>query len=292
MNRLLFSAAIAWTVFSAGAGTTNLNVGYCTDDPAAAKAAGFDYFELRVREIAKMSDEDFAKFVARCEAVGLPARTGNLLFPGDLKVVGPDVRTNEVMSYARKAFDRCAKLGVRIVVWGSGESRRAPEGFSRDVAFEQLVALARTLAPEAEKRGITLVVEPLRKAESNTINSAAEGLKWVEAVGHPNFQLLVDLYHLTEEAEDPAILVKAGSHLRHVHFANPHGRTFPRRDDGFDYAPFFLALNRAGYQGAISVEARTERVSVDGPAAIALIRGGFAAAARQVEKEKPTHPIP
>jgi sugar phosphate isomerase/epimerase len=164
---------------------------------------------------------------------------------------------------------------VKIIVWGSGDSRRAPEGFSSDEAFQQLVALAKHISPEAHKHGITLVAEPLRKAESNTINSAAEGLKWVEAVGQPNFQLLVDIYHMHEENEDPAIILQTGSHLQHVHVSNPLGRVFPLRAGEFDYAPFFRALNKIGYRGAISIEAKTEHLAEEGPQAVAFIRAAY-----------------
>ncbi len=284
--RFLFVLVVSMnlTLLPARAATTNLLIGYCTDDPVAARAAGFDYFEVRIREFVRLSDEDFGRFAARCRSNGLPALTGYWFLPADFKVVGPDVHTHELMNYVRKAFDRCEKLGVKTIVWGSGEARRAPDGFSRDDAFQQLVALAKRIAPEAQQRGITLVVEPLRQAESNTINSAAEGLQWVEAVGHPNFQLLVDLYHLTEEAEDAAIIVQAGPHLRHVHLSNPRGRVFPLRADGFDYQPFFKALNQIGYHGTISVEAKTANLSQEGPQSIAFIREACAAAGQPAGK--------
>jgi sugar phosphate isomerase/epimerase len=259
---------------------TNLLVGFCTDDLTAAKAAGFDFAEVRIREFVKLSDEDFSKFAASCKATGLPTLTGYWFIPIDLKVVGPDIHTNEVMNYLEKALDRCQTLGVKVIVWGSGDSRRAPDGFSREEAFLQLVALGKRIAPGAQKRGITIVAEPLRKQESNTINSAADGLKWVEAVGHPNFQLLVDIYHMTEEGEDAAIIVQAGSHIRHVHMSNPKGRVFPLRADEFDYRPFFQALNKIGYRGTISIEAKTEHLSEEGPKAIEFIRTTYATAAR------------
>jgi hypothetical protein len=43
------------------------------------------------------------------------------------------------MAYVAKAFDRVARLGVRIVVFGSGGARRVPEGYPRDDAVRQMV---------------------------------------------------------------------------------------------------------------------------------------------------------
>ena len=250
-------------------------IGLCTGDPAAAKAAGFDFAEVRVRELMKLSDEDFEKALERFHAAGLPVPAAHWFFPADLKVVGPTVRTNEIMDYTRKALARCEKLGIKFVIWGSGDSRRAPEGFSRETAFDQLIALAKLIAPEAQKYGITLVAEPLREAESNTINSLAEALRWVEAVNHPNFQLQVDLYHLTEQREDVIDIVRAGEHLRFVHVSNPRGRVFPLHAEEFDYQPFFAALRQIGYHGMISVEASSERPNEEGPQAVKFIRAAF-----------------
>lgn len=275
--RIIFSLVLVLKLaaFSLRADSTNLTIGYVTGDFAAAKAAGFDYAEVRIREFMKLSDKEFTRFAADSRSHGLPLATGNVFLPPDLKVVGPDVKMDAVTNYFIKALDRCQTLGVKKIVWGSGESRRAPEGFSKEQAFDQLVALAKFLAPEAKQRDILVVVEPVRKAESNTINTAAEGLRWVEAVNHPNFQLLVDFFHLTGENEDAAILVKAGAHLRHIHMANPKGRVFPLNAEEFNYGPFFNALKQIGYHGTITIEAKTDALADEGPRAIRFLHAAM-----------------
>src|SRR5262249_10299586 len=114
--------------------------------------------------------------------------------------------------------------------------------------------------------------EPLRREETNIVNSAAEGLELVEAVGDAGFQLMVDFYHLASEHEDPRIIVRAREHLRHLHMANPAGRVFPRAPAEFDYEPFFAALREIGYDRRMSVEASTTDLQADAPRAIALLR--------------------
>ena len=159
-----------------------LTVGFATADFGTAKAAGYDFAEVRIREFMKLSDAAFEKYAADCSDIGLPLTTAYWLFPADMKVVGPGVQPEQVRNYLIKALDRGRRLGVKFVVWGSGDSRRAPEGFSRDEAFAQLVALGKFLAPEAQKRDMVIVAEPLRKQEANTITSSADGLRWVEVV--------------------------------------------------------------------------------------------------------------
>ena len=251
-----------------------IQVGYCTRlaNLAAAKAAGFDYVELATSEIAGLSDAEFEQAAAQIRQVGLPVPATNLFLPATLKVTGPDINRDEQMAYVKKAFARLERIGTTIVVFGSGGARQVPAGFSKDEALRQLVEFGRRIAPEARARGITIAVEPLRTEETNIINSAAEGLALVEAIGDPNFQLMVDFYHLASVKEDPSIIVRARDHIRHLHMANPVGRVFPRDAGEYDYAPFFAALRTIGYDKRISVEASTKEFEADAPRAIALLR--------------------
>ena len=251
-----------------------VQVGVCTPlkDIDAAKTAGFDYLELGTTEIAALSDADFESALAHVKQLGLPVPAANLFLPATLKVTGPGIDRDEQMRHVRKAFTRLSRLGAGIVVFGSGGARQVPAGFSKEQAFQQLVEFGRRIAPEARARGITIAVEPLRTEETNIINSAAEGLSLVEAIGDPNFQLMVDFYHLASVKEDPSIIVRARDHIRHLHMANPQGRVFPHDAGEYDYAPFFAALRTVNYAGRISVEASTKELSADAPQAIALLR--------------------
>jgi len=276
MIRAVGVVAIAVTLAAqaAFAQRAHVQVGYCTSlkNLAAAKAGGFDYAELGTTEIAGLADADFEQAARDVAQIGLPTPVANLFLPATLKVTGPAVDRDQQIAYVTKAFDRLSRLGVRTVVFGSGGARRVPDGFPRDDAFRQLVDFGKRSALMAREHGITLAVEPLRREETNIINSAAEGLQLVEAIGDPNFQLMIDFYHLASEREDPGIIVHAREHLRHLHIANPKGRVFPLSFEEFDYEPFFAALRTIEYDGRISVEASTRDLQSDAPRAISLLR--------------------
>ena len=254
-----------------------VQVGYCSTlkNIEAAKAAGFDYVELGTTEIAALSDDEYEKAVIHIKQVGLPVPVVNLFLPAALKVTGPQTDRDQQMAYVKKAFARLARLGTEIVVFGSGGARRVPEGFPKEDAFAQLVEFGKRIAPEARAHGLTIAIEPLRREETNIINSAAEGLELVTAIGDPNFQLMVDFYHLASEKEDPEIVVRARDHIRHLHMANPQGRVFPLRWDEYDYAPFFASLRTIKFDKRISVEASTKDFPSEAPQAIALLRHAF-----------------
>jgi D-psicose/D-tagatose/L-ribulose 3-epimerase len=255
-----------------------VRVGYCVGlkDVAAAKAAGFDYVELSTTEIATLSDADFEKAAADLKQTGISAPVTNLFLPRTLKVTGPEIDREQQMAYVRKAFARLSRLGTEIVVFGSGGARQVPDGFDKAEGWKQLVEFGQRVAPEAKAAGITIAIEPLRRQETNIVNSAREGLELVKAIGHPNFELMIDFYHLASEQEDPAIVLEADRHIRHLHVANPQGRVFPLSWNEFDYAPFFANLRKIGYDKRISVEGSTKDLPADAPRAIDLLRKAFA----------------
>ena len=261
----------------AGGQVRTVQVGYCSTlkNIDAAKAAGFDYVELGTSEIAALSDEDYEKALAHIKQVGLPVPVTNLFLPAALKVTGPQIDRDQQTAYVRRAFARLARLGTEIVVFGSGGARRVPDGFPKDEAFKQLVEFGKRIAPEARAHGLTVAIEPLRREETNIINSAAEGLELVRAIDDPNFQLMVDFYHLASEKEDPEIVDRAREQIRHLHMANPQGRVFPLEWTEYDYAPFFATLRKIGYARRISVEASAKDFPSEAPKAIALLRRAF-----------------
>ena len=194
---------------------------------------------------------------------------------GKMKITGPEINNDEEKAYFQKALDRVAKLGAHTVVVGSGTARQYPEGFSKDEAFRQLIDFFKRLGPEARKRQIVIAIEPLRRQESNIINSMGEGLQLIEAVNDPNIQLNLDFYHLESEKEDPAIILKAATHIAHVHMANPINRVFPLKWGEYNYAPFFENLRKIGYDKEISIEGATKDFPNEAPRAIAFLRNAM-----------------
>jgi len=269
-------AALGWNTWAAQS-ASRVRVGYCTGvkNLEAAKAAGFDYVELSSTEIAGLSDTDFDAAVARIKELGIATPAANLFVPASIKLTGPETSPEAQMAHVRKVLSRLSKVGVEVIVFGSGGARRVPDGFAKEDAFKQLVDFGRRAATEAKPYNITILIEPLRKQETNIINSAAEGLELVKAIDHPNFQLMIDFYHLASEQEDPSIVLRAKDHIRHLHTANPQGRVFPLKWEEYDYAPFFANLRAIGYDKRISVEASTQNFATEAPQSIALLRRAF-----------------
>ncbi len=256
LSRRAVLLSLGAAALPAVAKTGGVEIGVCgsIDDFKKADQWGFDYFEPAAAAIAALNDQEFADLRRRVFASRLRCMSFNILIP-TLQVVGPRANPEAVTAYLSCTLDRCRQLGARIMVWGSASSRNVPEGFSRDQAWRQITSFLRNAGNLARPMDLVVAIEPLRKQESNIINTGAEALRLVREVNHPNVKRILDYYHLRQEQEDPDIVRQASAQIVHLHFANPTGRRWPKTpDEDPVYARFFELLKRIDYRGGISIE--------------------------------------
>jgi D-psicose/D-tagatose/L-ribulose 3-epimerase len=265
-------------VMVSGQAPGRVQIGVCLDADTfeAAQAAGFDYVEINASKVAALTDEEFQQLAGRVARLRIPVAAANVLIPASIKIVGPDADPARQAGYLGATLGRLKRLGVSVVVLGSGGARRVPDGFSREEATKQLVDFCRRLAPLARDNGITIAVEPLRRQETNIINTAREGLALVTAVDRPEIKLLVDYYHLSEEGENADVILDAGKLIVHAHVANPLGRVYPLSPDEANYAGFFENLCKIGYAGRLSIEASTPDFAAQAPRSLAMLKQALA----------------
>jgi D-psicose/D-tagatose/L-ribulose 3-epimerase len=250
---------------------------------ADAVKYGFDYFEPSACEVANMDDDAFARF--RDQVLASPIRCSSLnLFtspPGDfpnlptLYVVGQNVNMEQLHDYVSKALARCKQLGAECVVWGSAESRKVPEGYSRDKAWEQIRDFLRMCDPIARSHGIVIAIEPIRTPACNILTTGAEVLKMVHAVDRPNVKMIIDYYQMSSMNESSDIIWTARKDIVHFHFGRG-SRGWPTlQDEEPGYGPFFSEIKKIGYHGGISIEGRGS-IERDTAACLAFFRAHLA----------------
>ena len=249
-----------------------MKIGFCAkpEQIGPAAAAGFDYLEPPVNYIAAMTEEDFAAGLRAVRGAAIPTTCFNLLFPKTMPLLAAETTDGEIRAYLRGALARVREMGGEIAVFGSGKSRNRPAGMSYGDAFRRLTEVTRLTGEVAEACGVTIVIEPLNRGESNMINSLAEGACLVAAVNHPRVKLLADYYHVTSENQ-PISDIERLTGIAHAHIATTAGRRVPvAPDEG--YTEMFAAMKRTGYDGLLSVEGKTDDLSADGPAAVRLLK--------------------
>ena len=219
--------------------------------------AGYDYAELPLAEMMAMDEREFDRLAEHVDRSGIPCEVCNNFFPGTMRLTGNGAGLDEAVLYAEKALTRAGILGAQAVVFGSGKAKNIPFGYPEAEGYAQVVRLLKEINLCAEKKKIIILIEPLRRAECNLINTFEEGCRLADDVNGNCVKVLVDFYHLTEEKEPLAHVIHGKDYLYHVHFANPSGRIFPVNEKEADYTAFFDTLKKCGYEKRISCEAYT-----------------------------------
>jgi sugar phosphate isomerase/epimerase len=231
--------------------------------------AGYDGVEIApyvLREdVRDIAPGDRAEIRGQAEGLGLEIVGLHWLLvkPEGLHVSHPDetvrARTREYLCHLA---DFCADLGGKIMVFGSPKQRGGSAGASPPDAWKWAAETFRGVLPVLEARGVTLCIEPLAPAETDFINTAAEGRCLVEEIRHPNFRMILDCKAMTTEGKPLPDVIRAHRDiLAHVHVNDPELRA-PGMGD-MDFGPILAALKEIGYQGYVSVEPFVYEPDVD-----------------------------
>jgi len=144
-------------------------------------------------------------------------------------------------------------LGGDLMVFGSPKQRSLLPGVSWDQAFDYATDVFRRVMPAVADCGVLFCMEPLAPAETDFINTCAEGARLMEAVAHPNFVLHLDVKAMSSEDRPVTDLIRQYiPRAGHFHANDPN-----RRGPGFgdvDFVPIFRALRESGYDRWVSVE--------------------------------------
>lgn len=252
-------------------------------DVATVAACGYDYVEPGLAKTLALPDAERQAQLRRMAATTLRIEAMNWFLPGaDLKLTGPAVDEARVRDFLERSLALAQQLGAKVIVFGSPGARSYPDGFPREQAWEQLKAFLRTAGGiiEARGHGMVIGIEPLRKPESNIVNTVAEAARLAREVDHPKVRIIVDFYHLAFENEDPDVILEARDLIVHLQIADPSARGFPKQEGAeARYRRFFENLRKIGYRGRLSIEANSSDLAGDCGPALTFLKG-MAAAAR------------
>lgn len=251
-----------------------MRIGCCIPPENAdlAAEAGYDYFEPAVGSIRPESpDSELEQVYEAIDQAEIRPEAWNCLLPADMKIVGPEVDTYRIERYLRTAFQRIGELGGEIVVAGSGDARRVPDGFSMDEARDQLAEFLTLCGQVAGSHGITIAVEPLNTKMTNILNSVPEALDMIRRVNHPFVKLVVDFYHMMVKGEPLEDIIAAKYEIVHVHIADTDAR-YPG-SGSWPIAKFLGMLADMGYDERVSVECHWDDFSEECVKAVGFLRG-------------------
>lgn len=231
-----------------------MKIGICSSSfsrVADFRRMGWEFAEVHAGALAKRGE---AEYRALADMGQTDLLCANCLIPGDLRLTGADVDFDRIRAYSEGVFARLDGIGVRTVVFGSGQAKQVPEGFPRETAWEQLYRVAELFSDEAAKYGQTVVIEALNDTEVNIVNTVEEAADYVRHVNRPNVRLLADFYHMYRNGEDLSVIRKYAPLFRHFHIAAPADRGVLTENDRGYIRQCFSVLKEIGYEGTVSFE--------------------------------------
>ncbi len=163
-----------------------------------------------------------------------------------------DVRRRTAV-YVQDLARLCRDVGGSRMIFGSPQQRNVMPGVTPEQAFDYAAGVVSDCLGVLEETGVTLCMEPLAPAEGNFLNTAADAVRLIEKIDHPNCRLILDCKAMSSETVPiPELIRRHVSRLAHFHANDPN-----KQGPGFgelDFHPIFAALEDVDYQGWVSVE--------------------------------------
>ncbi len=144
-----------------------------------------------------------------------------------------------------------------VMVFGSPQQRSATGGQTAAEATALLTEELARVAPQAEKHGVQLLLEPLSVNQTDVVNTLEEAVRIVDRIvketGSPAVQTMFDVHNSVDETAPHASLLKRYlPHIRHIHVNERDGRE-PGSGD-YDFASLLSTLSALHYSGWVSLE--------------------------------------
>lgn len=216
----------------------------------AAAALGFAAVELSLRSPEDVDPQGLASRL-RDNRLGLSAiATGQACVIDSLCLASPDADARKAAAgRITRAIDLAAQFEAAVIVGGIRGHLAGSPAERENLRAHALDAI-RHCARRATGLGVTLLIEPINRYETNFVNTAAEGLAVLDEIDEPSVKLLLDTFHMNiEERTFTDALSAAGDRLGYVHVADSNRRA-PGQGH-IDFAAIMSALNTIGYRGML-----------------------------------------
>jgi len=233
-----------------------MSIKLCVADWCFFAQAGLppDAFYARLRSLGYEAAEMVA--APRLEAArGAGLRIANLTLFGDCMPRGLNRREEHprLVPRIRTAMAEAAAEDIGAVIVFTGNRMGQPDSEGLENCRRALAELA----PEAERLGVTLLLEVFNMYdhEDYQADNSHFAFELVRAVGSPRVKVLYDIYHMEMMGESAAeALARNVALVGHIHVAEAGNRSRPRLDGVIPYGRIVAATMAAGYRGYWGME--------------------------------------
>lgn len=231
---------------------------------AAARRDGFRYVEL-----CYLDDLDVGEIGRALDDAGQTLLSFNFppgeVIPGQkrglLALPGHEAEFRELVA---RGLDWAAQLGTGQALCPLFGLK--PEGISSENCEQTLIANLKSIIPDLEKAGQTLLVEPhcSKDFPGYVIDRMDQARRIVDEVNSPCVRILLDTYHTQRmEGDITAQFLRHQPVISHIQIGNPPGRHEPDIGE-VNHRYFFDELDKAGYDGWVAGEYFPAGLTSDG----------------------------
>jgi sugar phosphate isomerase/epimerase len=225
-------------------------------DTAFEKLAmhGYDGVELMTRDPQLLDAEGIRRSIEKHDLKLVGLCSGHVFGDDGLGLVGLGEEIGQRTMERLKGFiDFAAQYGGEGMLVNIGRSRGPGYPHEVERTLNEMEAAFRHLAEYSAPHGVKIVLEPINVLQTPYIITSQDGISMVERVAHPNFGLMLDIYHMNiEDVDIYDSLREAKPHLWFVHFAD-NNRRWPGSAH-LDFAQIVTVLKEISYEGFVSLE--------------------------------------
>ena len=190
-----------------------------------------------------------------------------------ISLTDPLLRSDYVKGL-EETLDIAERLNCRCLITQTG----ADTGAGRELQRKSLVEGLKACAPLLEKKGVTLVVEPLNLRVDHRgyfLSGSDEAAVIIKEVGSPNVKMLFDIYHQQITEGDLVRRIREYlPYIGHFHAAGNPGRHELYQSE-INYPYVFQAIEDGAYEGYMGLEYFPEDVPGTGLAYAKKLAGGL-----------------
>ncbi|GGI45894.1 protein FrlC [Agromyces flavus] len=205
--------------------------------------------------VPQLSNEEARGIRRRIDERGLAVQCltpEQVIYPVNVASPSPWLRASSIGMF-RRAAELCVELGAPLLFLTPG---RGFENEATDAAWRRSVDAIGEIAAYAGRLGVSCVLEPLQRVESNLVNDAATLAHMLDEIAAPNLGAALDTVAMAVAGDTvDAYFDLLGDRIRHVHLIDgrPNGH-LAWGDGELPLGSYLEALGRRGYDGCLTFE--------------------------------------
>lgn len=222
------------------------------ENSSRMSAIGYDGIELAVKDPSRIRAGDLKGHLERFQLSLVALGTGQAYWDLGYSLVDDSAGIRgSTVDLLKKHIDLASRFGARVII---GLIRGKLQGKKdRERAYRFFADGMVSLDQYAAGAGVSLVIEPINRYETDTLNTVEETIAFIEKYQLRQTGILLDTFHMNiEESRWEESIQRAGPLIRHVHIADSN-RRYPGSGH-LDFSGITTMIDATGYHDFYSGE--------------------------------------